>query len=539
MRPYTAGARHHQEVTTPSGADAARPRDSEPRRVVSVPGLARTGIGGARAGISRASGGVRRASDRVPRWLRTGAAVVLVALAGMALGLQVGGRVHAGVGPFQVELAARPSTTGDSQLQVPPLGAVTIDSHDGPLRLTARIDGLDERETRTLLSDPSRIEAASDAAAGDIRAGVVRLALQVTLASVAGALLLGLVVFRTLRRTLLTGGVAAAVLATTAVAAVSTWNPSSVREPRYEGLLTNVPAVIGDARSIYDRYGEYRGELIRILTNMGRVYTNLSTLPTYQPDPTTIRVLHVTDLHLNPTSYPVIKTIAGQFQVDMVVDTGDLTDWGSDQESRYAQGIRTVGVPYVFVRGNHDSPGTADAVRAQPNAIVLENQVRTVGGLTIAGIGSPRFTPDKSEGDTAEDEAPALAAGTQLAGTVKAWNATHTRPVDLMLVHEPLTAQALRACGPLVLAGHVHRRSIRQLDRDTLLRVEGSTGARGLRGLGETDPTPLQMSLLYFSSTGALQAYDEITVSGAGQSELELKRTIVPARATESSRGPR
>jgi hypothetical protein len=35
------------------------------------------------------------------------------------------------------------------------------------------------------------------------------------------------------------------------------------------------------------------------------------------------------------------------------------------------------------------------------------------------------------------------------------------------------------------------------------------------------------MSLLYFSPSGALQAYDEITVSGAGQSEVELKRTLV------------
>ncbi len=464
---------------------------------------------------------------RFPVRLRTGVAVVAVAFAGMLLGLQVGGRVDAQIGPFDVQLAAQPTLTGDSQVQIPPLGAITLDSHDGPLRLTARLDRLDEEKTRALLSDPRGIAQASDDAVADVEGAVLDLALRSALAALLGAALLGLVVFRSLRRTVAAAGLALAVLAGTGVAAAATWNPDSIREPQYEGLLTNVPAVVGDAREIYARYGEYRGELIRILTNMSRVYTNLSTLPTYQPDPSTIRVLHVTDLHLNPTSYPVIKTIADQFQVRMVVDTGDLTDWGSTQENQYAQGIGTLDVPYVFVRGNHDSAVTAAAVRRNRNAIVLEDEVQVIGGLTVAGIGSPRFTPDKSEGDTAVDEESARVAGTRLATTVLDYNKTHVLRVNLMLVHEPVAAEELADSGPLVLAGHTHQRTVRQLDADTTLRVEGSTGARGLSGLGEENPTALQMSVLYFSPQGALQAYDEITVSGAGQSKIELKRTIV------------
>ncbi|HEY3001232.1 MAG TPA: hypothetical protein VGJ44_02690, partial [Kribbellaceae bacterium] len=87
--------------------------------------------------------------------------------------------------------------------------------------------------------------------------------------------------------------------------------------------------------------------------------------------------------------------------------------------------------------------------------------------------------------------------------------------------------ESLADSGPLVLAGHTHKRKITKLDKDTTLMVEGSTGARGLRGIGELEPTPLQMTLLYFSPAGDLQAYDEITVSGAGQSKVELKRTLL------------
>ncbi len=79
----------------------------------------------------------------------------------------------------------------------------------------------------------------------------------------------------------------------------------------------------------------------------------------------------------------------------MVVDTGDINDWGSQPEASFVDSISTLRVPYVYIRGNHDSATTAAAVARQPNAIVLDEQVATVGGLTIAGIGDPRFTPDK------------------------------------------------------------------------------------------------------------------------------------------------
>ena len=132
----------------------------------------------------------------------------------------------------------------------------------------------------------------------------------------------------------------------------------------------------------------------------------------------------------------------------MVVDTGDLTDWGSDQESRfYAQGIRTLGVPYVFVRGNHDPPA-----RPTPSGAAQRDRPREPGpdggrARDRGHVSGSPVHPDKTDGDTAEDEAPALTAGAQLAATVKAWNATHTRPVDLLLVHEPLTANALKGSG--------------------------------------------------------------------------------------------
>ncbi|GAA3390910.1 metallophosphoesterase [Cryptosporangium minutisporangium] len=539
---HPGGAKPSDAATPPEPPDGAATRDGEPTR---DGGTAREG-GTAPAGET-ARGTASAADDGEtdapthgrsrlsrlsgPRWLRTSAAIFLIALIGATLGLQLGGRAEVEIGPFQMQLAAQPSLTGGSQLRIPPLGAISVDSHRGPIRLVARVDGLNESETRQLIADPARIEEATDLTTDDIRSAVTTLALRSVGAGVLGALLLGAVAFRSVRKTLITGGVALVLLGGSGGLAAATVNPSSLSQPRYEGLLTNVPALIGDARSIYDNYGQYQGQLVQILTNMSKVYEAVSTLPTYQPDPNTIRMMHVSDLHNNPTAWSVIGTIGSQFQVNAVLDTGDLTDWGSAAEANlYAQNVAALKVPYVFIRGNHDSAEVATAVAANPNAVVLDDQVRTVAGLVVAGVGSSRFTPDKSTGDDDAGKDVEAEAGEALSDTVLRYNRENEKSVDIMMVHEPAAAEPLKERGPLILAGHTHQRKVEALDKDTRLMIEGSTGAAGLRGFEGDTPKSFQMTVLYFAQDGALKAYDEITVSGAGQSQVELRRVIIGER---------
>jgi predicted phosphodiesterase len=253
----------------------------------------------------------------------------------------------------------------------------------------------------------------------------------------------------------------------------------------------------------------------------------------------------VSDLHLNPAAWSVIHTVVNQFGIDVVVDTGDITDWGSEPEASYVAEIGRLGVPYVYIRGNHDSTVTATSV-AQQGAIVLDNVVQEVGGLRFAGIGDPRFTPDKGSEPTAAGDPEGVnggedlltRSGSALAATISGW----PEPVDIALVHDPASAEPLAGTVPVVLAGHRHQREITDLEVPeesrvprTQLLVEGSTGGAGLRGLeADGDPLPLQLSVLYFGTDRALQAYDEITVGGAGQTEVTLQRHLVRPLETAS-----
>ncbi|MFI2650950.1 MULTISPECIES: metallophosphoesterase [Micromonospora] len=460
-------------------------------------------------------------------------ALLVVTLAGVVAGTYAGGHVGTDIGPFRAQLNLSPSLSGGTTVDIPPLGALLLDSHDGPAYLTVELGALDQRRTEALIDDPASISRASQSAVEDVRAGVMRLGLKTLASAVLATLLLAGLVFRDARRTAWAGGLALAVTAGSLGLAAATIRPQAIEEPRYEGLLVNAPAIVGDARRIANDYTKYAEQLQRLVGNVSKLYTTVSALPVVQPSPGTTRVLHVSDMHLNPTGWQLIRTVVEQFNIDVVIDTGDITDWGSEPEASFVGSIGLLKKPYVYIRGNHDSAKTAAAVAAQPNAVVLDNSTTTVAGLTIAGIGDPRFTPDKEtspagSGLTKVVADQVIGAGEQLAATVKA----SPKPVNIALVHDPASAGPLSGTCPLVLAGHTHARQVSKLPQvpdkqPTQLLVEGSTGGAGLRGLEGEKPTPLSMSVLYFDQQKLLQAYDDITVGGTGQSQVNLERHVI------------
>lgn len=480
--------------------------------------------------------------------------VVLVALTGTVLGLLLGSATGVEVGPFHAELRVTPAVSGETSVLIPPLGSLHLDTHDSPVQLTIALGELDQARTQAMITDPGGVTRAAETVADDVIAGVVRLGFGSLGAAVLGAMLLAALVFRNMRRVAVTGGVALAVTLASFGAAAATFRIDAIEEPRYEGLLVNAPALVGDVQRIADDYQRYTENLQNMVRNISTLYTAASTLEAgaFTPDENVTRVLHVSDLHLNPAAWQIIRTVVEQYRVDLIIDTGDIVDWGTGPESRYLDAIRLMGVPYVYVRGNHDSPLTEEAVAGQPNAIVLDNQIATVAGLTIAGIGDPRFTPDQQTGPFTEEERAAaqqevVAAGGTLAATIR----EHGGPVQIAAVHDPLAASLLDGVVPVVLSGHAHDRRVGPVvappegeevtyqPDDTLLMVQGSTGGAGLRGLQGEHPAPLALSVLYFDQQQRLVAYDDIRIGGHGLSEASVQRHLVtPPRGVPPAEEP-
>ena len=502
---------------------------------------------------------------------RVGAAVAMVSISGVIIGVMLLAHATLNVGPFRAEMSISPSVLGGTEVALPPLGSLHLDSHDGPIHLKVDLAALDQSRTEALIDDPTAISSAGQNAVDEVRSGVIRLGVRTLGIAVLSAMLVAVLVFRNVRRVAAAGVTALLATGGSLGLAAGTLRPDSIAEPRYEGLLVNAPAVVGDARRIADNYGRYADQLQQIVGNASRLYTTVSSLPVYEPAGNTTRLLHVSDLHLNPSSWGLIRTVVQTFEIDAVIDTGDIVDWGSNAETSYVTSIPSVGVPYLYVRGNHDSSAIQAAVARQRNATVLDNQITTVDGLTIAGIGDPQFTPDKSDTPADADEpgtSPLVTAGTRLATTIEGSG----KKVDIALVHDPAMATPLSGVVPLVLAGHRHQREVSilpeptpaplasatsagadgtaspvaaspstptgatQAPMRTRLMIEGSTGGAGLRGLEGEDPTPLALSVLYFDENHQLKAYDDIQLGGTGESNIEMQRNVISAEPEGSPR---
>jgi predicted MPP superfamily phosphohydrolase len=467
----------------------------------------------------------------------SGAVVLALALLGAFIGALLAPSAHARIGPLTVSVQIRPSLHPGSQVQLAPFGSVHFNTHEAPVAVNASIQTVDADQAQEVLQSAASLQDLEQKAPDRLRAAVIRAAMFTAICALVGAGLLGAIGLRTIRGTAEALALALAVVVGVSSAAVVTFDEDSLASPRFSGLLDRAPYVVGQTQGLVKRLESYRSGLADFVDSVTALYAVGARLPDSAPGSAggnVITVLHISDIHDNPLGFDLTARLAKQFSVDAVIDTGDVTTNGTPLEATQLARIGQLGVPYVFVRGNHDSASTQAAVASEKNAVVLDDRVATVAGLTIAGIGDPRFTP--VEGSAAPDRPEAVAADTQLAGTIRTYDAAHPDdPVDLALVHDPSAADPLAGTVPLVLAGHLHKREVRTVGPTTIL-VEGTTGGAlitsdGLVKAGEGQALPLDASLLYFSRSGPdrgrLLAYDEVTVGGLGLTSVSITRTVL------------
>ena len=426
-----------------------------------------------------------------------------------------------------MSLALRPSLNGGTVIDVPPLGTLRLNSHAGPVELKAQVARIRPAQASQLISDNAAYDRLTRKIGGEVVRGLVIMLVKAVLLALGVAALAGLVVFRGWRPALWSAVAAFNGLILVAIIAIATFDPQSVVEPRFTGLLAGAPQLVGDAKSVVPPVRHLpRAARQTRRQRLYRLYDVTSTLPTYRAgpdhDPGPARLRHP------PEPGGLERHQVGGSPVP---DPDDHRHRGPHRPRHRTGGevreqhLRPEG-PYVFIRGNHDSHLIQQAVAKQKNAIVLDGQTKVVGGLRIYGIGDPRFTPDKMTNDDAVDAEQMLATGQAAATRLRASGASP----DVVLTHDPAEGQAFDGLAPLVMCGHLHARSTRLLSNGSRLFVQGSTGAAGLRGLDHEQPTPIELSVLYFDrTTHRLQGWDDIQLGGLGLTSAQIERTLEPA----------
>lgn len=506
-----------------------------------------------------------RARARVRAHTLRALGVALVVLLGSAVGAALAPAVTTHVGPLEAAIRVRPSVQGGVHVLLPPAGEARFATHWSPVAVDVQVVTVDLAQAQRLLASPTAIRDLSLSAPADLRSATLKAAGLSAGSAVAGAVVLSLLIYRRRwRRTAITLVGVVGLLSTMGISTALTFDADRFAQPRFTGLLSQAPYIAGEATGLVQRLENYRAGVADIVQGVTTLYAMSGRLPVVAPSSAgedLVTVLHVSDLHVNPLGFDLVERLVADFDVQVVVDSGDITTWGTEVEAGTLSWIGRLGVPYVFVRGNHDSRRTEALIGSLPNGIVLDGGVTEVAGLRLAGIGDPVFTPEGgrrvppavlgSPRPSATSPAPAagsatvpppppdlqVRAGTRLAEAISAWNGTRAdTPVDIAVVHEPYAVPPLLGTVPLVLTGHFHSRDItRDEATGTLVMRQGSTGGAGIsadfQAVGEGKALPLEATLLYVARSGSragqVVAYDEVTVGGFGTASASVERTVV------------
>src|SRR5919112_757002 len=108
-----------------------------------------------------------------PGRVRVAATVALIGVAGVVVGTLLFAHTEIAVGPFRAEMSVSPSISGGTEVDIPPLGSLHLDSHAGPIHLKVNLGSLDQRRTAELIDDPTAISAAGQNAVDDVTNGVL------------------------------------------------------------------------------------------------------------------------------------------------------------------------------------------------------------------------------------------------------------------------------------------------------------------------------------------------------------------------------
>lgn len=279
-------------------------------------------------------------------------------------------------------------------------------------------------------------------------------------------------------RTLL-GGVLVTALtcAGVGIGAQRSYTPDRLQALHSSGLLeiaVDNRGLIGDVRTRTDQAAPYLRNLLALSNAVQAEYA-----PGEISDDSALRVLLVSDIHA-ANQYTLMRTIVEEQDIDLVIDSGDLINFGHVAEARLNnlyQGIASLGVPYVFVRGNHDTASVTDTrlldrLAEVDNVVLLEPkpgeyQRVSIGGLQIAGFNDPRTFGNPASEEMAEREREARDAWVEALGDAQV--------PDVTVAHNPISLED--APGRLLVNGHMHTPEI----DGNRIQVGTFTGAGNLR----------------------------------------------------------
>ncbi|WP_408955918.1 metallophosphoesterase family protein [Natroniella sp. ANB-PHB2] len=393
---------------------------------------------------------------------------------------------------FEIELDLNLSTTPSTIIKFPPIGQVFARTHLTPLDVTLTLEAIHQERLAEIIADitdsEDLLELMRRRAKAILDLFAMRLALITILGGIVGASLRGL----SINSVLIGIMVAIVIISALYVGTYHTYDLTAFDDPHFEGMLEAAPWMVGLIQEGLENIEQLGSEFELIASNMAQLFTRIEALQPLAQQVGDFQVLHLSDVHNNPVGLQFVIQIANSFGVDLVIDTGDITDYGTPLEGGLLDRVENLELPYVFIGGNHDSPTIIDKMSEFENLIVLESDVVEINGLTIAGIADPA-----AESNEISPEIENIGDYQQ---KLKTLVYDQENIPDIVITHQLGIADPLIGKIPVLLHGHTHTFNISQEQGTTIINA-GTTGAAGLRGLQHEEGIPYSVALLHYNLT--------------------------------------
>ncbi len=396
-------------------------------------------------------------------------------------------------GAFEFETSMKLLGRGDTIIHLPPLGKITARTHLPPLDLHLSLKFINLQELSDLLGDTSFKNNWPSIFWEQIKGKFIRYLASFLVLSFflgAGSSLLWSRKKMNKKEMGVLGSINVLVVILLVLFVAGFYNIGAFNRVEYQGMLEAAPLVFSIVEKGIELVDSMGVQAAGVVENISQLQEEMEMAADVTAN--SVKVLHVSDIHNNPAALDFIGSILETFHVDVIIDTGDLVDYGTVFETQiFADFFAELNLPYVFVPGNHDSPQVVDYLKEMEGVLVLEEGIIEVAGLTIAAVADP--SSYYQESIIADDEA-VLEAAVKLERIVQEGS-----PVDIIAAHNPDTFAYLRENGRLLLGGHIHTPKIARHKQYIEINA-GTTGASGIRGIRDMDMT-FSLVLLSFQSS--------------------------------------
>lgn len=414
----------------------------------------------------------------------------------------------------------KPSIAGKTIINIMPFGQIQAKTHRSPIAISFMINKISADEVKDLFSNGTTKKQMLNDFKKDIEDYMTGWIMKLMILGVIGGSS-ATVLFKkiSIRNIAICGLIGFFSTLSLVALTVKTYDNSAFNQPKFTGMLSAAPWLLDAIQKKFETFNEYKQQVRLMAKSANKFQSKVNAWSDINLEDETVKILFVSDIHNNPASLDIAEKAINDFDIDFIIDGGDITDYGTPIEARILEKIAKLKVSYIYVPGNHDSEEVIEAIKLHKNVIVLNNKEHMLMGFKIYGLGDPSATSATIDEISEKESEKLNKENYRMLTNMK-------KKPDIFVAHNPEYIKSAANLVGVTLSGHTHVKEIERTKNKGVIVNVGSTGGAGIRGIISTKQTPISYKVLYFNKKSKrLTAIDAITFYSIKQ-EFNLQRTV-------------